>query len=205
MRSQKPATLRIACSTKTSSFRTSMIPTIWPLMSFGLAFLVRPLEQRPHDAAKLPREAATGRVAFTRIVHVERDRLAGAGVWLQLARAERGDRELHREEAFVEDVLRDPGRRHVVTWLHGIVPARIGVERVEDDVSLGCIELELRKDRVPRLANGETDLYADPFAHVRGVDRVTVLHNTPPTQGGDAVGPGRIGVGPLSERAGALA
>src|SRR5262245_7762753 len=80
------------------------------------AFLGRPFEQRPHDALELPREESLRRVAFARVLDVERDSL-GTRMSHQLRSTERPNPSVDADKTLVQEIARNPSRRDVVPRL----------------------------------------------------------------------------------------
>src|SRR6266550_2465702 len=203
IRSQNSATFRIACSTKTSSLWTSTIPTTWLIRGRELPLFSRPFDQRADRAPQLPSEPPAGRVALTWVVDVERNGLIFARVWLELG-AERDDPDVDRDEAFVQQVRRDPGGGNVVPRRRRVVPAWIRVENVEERVALAVEELDLRKERVTGPQDAERHLDPDRTADVGRVHRVVTLDDTHPAHPRHTVSGTVVVVGPLPERARAV-
>src|SRR5207245_6877593 len=89
-------------------------------------------------------------------------------------------------QTLVEQVLRYPGGRNVLSRLHGLAPARMRVERIECDVALFVRDLDLWKARLASPKDDAAAPDANRLWHVNsGGGRAFLLHDM---RRGDCVG-----------------
>lgn len=109
---------------------------------------------------------------------MERQRVVRASMRDELWCPERRDGDMNRREALVEEVSWDPSRRNVLPWRRRLIPAPVGVHRVEDDVSALVDKLDLWKDGWPvAVENHEPDLDPDRVSDVDGRALDAVLND----------------------------
>src|SRR5205823_352298 len=106
-------------------------------------------------------ETAACGVAVAWVVHVERDRVRQPGAGMQLRRVKRVDPGFDTCLPLVEKIAGNQAGGDVAAGDRTIVAVRLDVHRVERDVALAVVHLDLREHRRSLAKHTKGDLDSD--------------------------------------------